>query len=76
MNHDSPENDKKSPASWRKIQSDLQSALDTWSTLSNQCQGRKSPEEVQLEDMRKLLSDLQEKLRCFEAPAESESPQT
>lgn len=72
MSHDNEE--KQTSPSWNRLQEDLKSALDTWSELSSKVRARKSPDEVQLEDIRRLLGDLQEKIQLFEDPSDDDAP--
>lgn len=58
--------EKKSSVTWSRLQDDLKSALDSWTELSHKVKTRKSPEEMQLEDIRRLLGDLQAKIQLFE----------
>ena len=72
MSHD---NEDKSSPSWSRLQEDLKSALDTWTELSAKARPRKSPEETQLEDIRRLLGDLQAKIQHFEEQREEDPSQ-
>lgn len=56
-----------STETWSQIGQDLRTALDTWTEVSEKCRVRKSPEDRKLEEMKRLLADLQSKLRDFEA---------
>ena len=64
MSHDNDE--KHSSPSWGRLQEDLKSALDNWTELSAKARARKSPEEMQLDEIRRLLGDLQAKIEDFE----------
>lgn len=47
------------------LNSDLKSALDTWDVLTEQMAHKVSPEEEQLQEVKKLLSELKSKLAEF-----------
>jgi hypothetical protein len=51
---------------WQQIQQDLRSALDSWTEMTQRPKAKKSPEEQQLEDMKRLLANLKSKIREFE----------
>ncbi|MBX2987010.1 MAG: hypothetical protein KF802_03850 [Bdellovibrionaceae bacterium] len=57
-----------------QIQTDLKSALDSWTELSAKAKNRKTPEEEQLEEIRKLLGNLQDKIKHFEEDDGTEGP--
>lgn len=59
------ENDEKK-IHWKSIQEDLKSALDSWTDLSQKVTKRKTPEQQQMEEIRRLLGDLQSKIRDFD----------
>ncbi|HRO68546.1 MAG TPA: hypothetical protein PL182_13325 [Pseudobdellovibrionaceae bacterium] len=67
MSHDN--DGKHSSPSWGRLQEDLKSALDNWTELSAKARARKSPEEMQLDEIRRLLGDLQSKIQHFEEDA-------
>lgn len=56
---------------WKSIQEDLKSALDSWTDLSQKARVRKSPEQQQMEEIRRLLGDLQSKIRSFDEEPEA-----
>jgi len=65
--------DKASPAdasagkpSWDHINSDLKSALDTWTELNGKMANKLSPEEEQLREIKSILGSLKDKLKAFE----------
>ncbi len=47
------------------LNSDLQSALNTWEVLTEQMANKMSPEEEQLQEVKKLLGELKSKLAEF-----------
>ena len=49
-----------------RLNSDLKEALDTWDTLTEQMATKLSPEEEQLQEVKRLLSELKSKLNEFE----------
>lgn len=51
--------------SWDHINSDLKSALDTWTTLTDQLANKLSPEEEQLREIKNILGTLKDKLKEF-----------
>ncbi|WP_413288226.1 hypothetical protein [Bdellovibrio sp. HCB337] len=50
---------------WNNINSDLKSALDTWTTLTDQLANKISPEEEQLREIKNILGTLKDKLNEF-----------
>lgn len=67
MSHDNSDKDQpKRERTWKTLQQDLQKALDSWDGLSKKTEkGPNSPAEEQLEDMKKLLAELQKRLKDF-----------
>ncbi len=47
------------------LNSDLRSALDTWEVLTEEVSAKVSPQEEQLDEVKKLLKDLKKKLSEF-----------
>jgi hypothetical protein len=47
------------------LNSDLQSALNTWENLTEQMADKVSPEEEQLQEVKRLLGELKSKLQDF-----------
>lgn len=47
------------------LNQDLKQALNTWDTLSEQMVNKRSPEEEQLQEVKRLLGELQSKLKEF-----------
>lgn len=65
--------DKSAPAdpaagkpSWDHINTDLKSALDTWTELTDKMAHKLSPEEEQLREIKSILGSLKDKLKAFE----------
>ncbi len=56
--------DNKDP-NWSRINSDLKSALDTWTSLTEQLTHKMSPEEEQLREIKSILGALKDKLQEF-----------
>jgi hypothetical protein len=52
--------------SWDHINTDLKSALDTWTELTGKMANKLSPEEVQLREIKSILGTLKDKLKAFE----------
>jgi hypothetical protein len=52
--------------SWDHINSDLKSALDTWSELTDKMANKLSPEEEQLREIKSILGSLKDKLKAFD----------
>lgn len=48
------------------LKSALSQALDSWETLTEQVLNKKSPEQEQLEEVKRLLTDLKSKITQFE----------
>lgn len=57
---------KKSRPLFGRLNQDLQDALSTWDTLSEEMSTKLSPEEEQLREVKRLLSELKSKLNEFE----------
>lgn len=68
MSHDNAENENlnKKPLTWMQINQDLQTALHTWEDLTQKYANRASPEEQQLQEMKRLLNELKSKMQDFE----------
>lgn len=49
-----------------RLNQDLKDALNSWETLSEEMSHKLSPEEEQLQEVKRLLSDLKSKLSEFE----------
>jgi hypothetical protein len=49
-----------------RLNSDLKQALDTWDNLTEEMSQKLSPEEEQLREVKRLLSELKSKLNEFE----------
>lgn len=47
------------------LNQDLKQALNTWDTLSEQVVNKRSPDEEQLQEVKRLLGELQSKLKEF-----------
>ncbi|HWU42564.1 MAG TPA: hypothetical protein VN132_03965 [Bdellovibrio sp.] len=64
---DAAENSKDSsrPSVFGNLNSDLQKALNTWETLTEQMAHKLSPEEEQLVEVKKILGELKAKLSEF-----------
>lgn len=58
--------DEKTKDTWPSIQSELKSAINSWADLSVKLADRKSPEELQLSEVRSILKDIKSKLKDFE----------
>ena len=56
---------------WNHINTDLKSALDTWTELTEQLAHKLSPEEEQLREIKSILGALKDKLNEF-----NEEPKT
>ena len=52
--------------SWDHINTDLKSALDTWTELTDKMANKLSPEEEQLREIKSILGSLKDKLKAFE----------
>ncbi len=52
--------------SWDHINSDLKTALDTWTELTDTMANKLSPEEEQLREIKSILGSLKDKLKAFE----------
>ena len=50
---------------WEHINTDLKSALDTWSELTDKLANKVSPEEEQLREIKGILGALKDKLKEF-----------
>jgi ElaB/YqjD/DUF883 family membrane-anchored ribosome-binding protein len=61
---DKPNKDETKP-SWDHINSDLKSALDTWTDLTGKLANKLSPEEEQLREIKNILGTLKDKLKEF-----------
>ncbi|MFZ4403573.1 MAG: hypothetical protein ACOYOK_05665 [Pseudobdellovibrionaceae bacterium] len=57
--------DKNKDQAWPQLQNDLQDALQSWQKVSQQSENKTSPDEVQLEEVKKILLDLKEKIKDF-----------
>lgn len=57
---------KKSRPLFGRLNQDLQDALNTWDILSEEMSAKLSPEEEQLQEVKRLLSELKSKLKEFE----------
>ncbi|KYG62483.1 hypothetical protein AZI86_16760 [Bdellovibrio bacteriovorus] len=57
---------KKSRPLFGRLNQDLQDALSTWDTLTEEMSTKLSPEEEQLQEVKRLLSELKSKLNEFE----------
>lgn len=61
--------EKKEPMAKKSIfgnlNHDLKNALDTWETLTEEMTNKVSPEEEQLQEVKKLLGELKSKLKEF-----------
>lgn len=57
--------EKRQPFPWSRIQQDLRSALDHWDLLDRQLGETRNPEEEKLAELRRLLTDLEAKIRDF-----------
>ncbi|UXR64987.1 hypothetical protein EZJ49_01825 [Bdellovibrio bacteriovorus] len=67
----SPEKpEKREPASKKSLfgnlNTDLKNALDTWETLTEEMTNKISPEEEQLQEVKRLLGELKSKLNQFD----------
>lgn len=63
--------------SWDHINSDLKSALDTWTELTGKMANKLSPEEEQLREIKSILGSLKDKLKEFdEENDENNDPKT
>jgi hypothetical protein len=61
---DKPNKDETKP-SWDHINTDLKSALDTWTVLTEKMADKVSPEEEQLREIKIILGTLKDKLKEF-----------
>jgi hypothetical protein len=50
---------------WSAINKDLKQALNTWEILSEEMAHKISPEEEQLQEVKRLLGELKDKLKQF-----------
>lgn len=57
-----PEKPKKS---WAILNQELKNALNTWEVLSEEVGTKISPEEQQLQEVKRLLTELKDKLKQF-----------
>ena len=57
---------KKSRPLFGRLNQDLQDALNTWDNLTEEMASKLSPEEEQLQEVKRLLSELKSKLNEFE----------
>lgn len=66
---DSSANTEKKESSRKSVfgslNQDLKQALDTWDTLTEQMTNKLSPEEEQLQEVKRLLGELKSKLKEF-----------
>lgn len=60
--------------SWDHINTDLKSALDTWTELTDKMANKLSPEEEQLREIKSILGSLKDKLKAFEESEPTEPP--
>ena len=62
-----PSEDTKSSEkrAWSAINTDLKQALNTWEILSEEMAHKISPEEEQLQEVKRLLGELKDKLKQF-----------
>lgn len=56
---------EKQKQKWSRLQNDLRSAAADWDELTRRPEAR-SPEEEQLAELRRLLSELEDSLRAFD----------
>lgn len=61
---ESKEDASKKP-SWKKVDSELKAALGSWQVLTEQMADKISPDEEQLTEVKRLLSELKDKLKDF-----------
>lgn len=59
-------NKNENKPSWDHINTDLKSALDTWTDLTDKMANKLSPEEEQLLEIKSILGSLKDKLKAFE----------
>lgn len=65
-NTSAPETDHATPkGSWEHIDSDLKSALNTWSELTDTMANKIPPDEERLRDIKNLLGTLKDQLKEF-----------
>lgn len=56
--------ERKLPA-WKQVDNELRKALDSWEILTEQMATKESPEQEQLNEVKRLLSELKSKLQEF-----------
>ncbi len=53
---------------WQHIESDLKAALDSWEQLSRSYKNAASPEDQKLQEMRRLLEEIKNKIEDLSKP--------
>lgn len=60
-----PKEDHSKKPSWVKVDTDLKAAIGSWQALTEQMADKIPPDEEQLREVKRLLSELKDKLKDF-----------